>query len=583
MSLMQDVPPNLALLVRALWNIDLRMRSLPASVSVSTSGRAVLDRCAGTRPSLHLPGSIAKDPQMSLWQAAALHAAAHLQFSHEPIDRAGLKPIQQTILGLLEDARVEWLAMQALPGLLSFWLPFHVADAGDGNTLDALLKRLSRALIDPAYADPHPWVIKACSLFFPGMKSPRELRQLASLLGNDIGQMRLRFDAASYAIYPAYRDDNSHLWLTEAKATDTVSPVQLEREQLHAASRSDEQPSVPHENLQQGQPSDSSVTTEETVPAQMLPSAKDASEDTAGGGACLVDVVPEWDRLCRRYRPAWCSIFVEPPSESDPSGLVQCLAASSSWINWCGTRLRSASAASRRMIRANDGGDLCDKALIEAGIALRAAREPDQRIFLKPEAHNRGLHVSFILDTSISTGAANVSALLSAQGTLLDAMKAAVALSCAALEKAGHTCSIISFSSNTRHCIRVQTVKHCGEPIHAESVLARLAGLVSGWSTRTGAVLRHVMKPAKHACGRSLIVLVTDGEPHDVDIHDPLYLREDLYRAAEEARRSGMALLSIELGKTHQGSDQSRAGLRVQTGSLGDLTNALAQGIRIAR
>ncbi|MGO4842442.1 hypothetical protein AB4144_60260, partial [Rhizobiaceae sp. 2RAB30] len=37
-------------------------------------------------------------------------------------------------------------------------------------------------------------------------------RRIGDLLGNDLGQMRIQFDAKSYVVQPAYRDDNLGFW-----------------------------------------------------------------------------------------------------------------------------------------------------------------------------------------------------------------------------------------------------------------------------------------------------------------------------------------------------------------------------------
>ena len=69
-----------------------------------------------------------------------------------------LKPVQVALVSLIEDARVEQLALGDLPGLRRLWLPFHVAAPGGAVTAPALMARLARALLDPIYADDHGWV-----------------------------------------------------------------------------------------------------------------------------------------------------------------------------------------------------------------------------------------------------------------------------------------------------------------------------------------------------------------------------------------------------------------------------------------
>jgi nitric oxide reductase activation protein len=104
--------------------------------------------------------------------------------------------------------------------------------------------------------------------------------------------------------------------------------------------------------------------------------------------------------------------------------------------------------------------------------------------------------------------------------------------------------------------VRVQRVKDREEKACDEAVLARAAGLLSAGSTRMGAALRHAMAqlPVR---SRSLILLLTDGEPHDVDIHDPRYLTEDLAHALADARRAGIAVACL-----HSAPDGASSALR---------------------
>ncbi|MEI7682633.1 MAG: VWA domain-containing protein, partial [Betaproteobacteria bacterium] len=84
-------------------------------------------------PPLHLnselpclmAGAIHLPPQSS-WRhhrAAAAHAAAHLVYSPRGFEGHGLGPIARALAGLLEDARVEALALRELPGLARLWRP----------------------------------------------------------------------------------------------------------------------------------------------------------------------------------------------------------------------------------------------------------------------------------------------------------------------------------------------------------------------------------------------------------------------------------------------------------------------------
>ena len=77
------------------------------------------------------------------YDAAATHAAAHLRHTVHLHARGHLKPIQTALVGLLEDARVELLAVAEMPGLRRLWLAFHRADSTQGDTFTALMARLA--------------------------------------------------------------------------------------------------------------------------------------------------------------------------------------------------------------------------------------------------------------------------------------------------------------------------------------------------------------------------------------------------------------------------------------------------------
>jgi nitric oxide reductase NorD protein len=62
-----------------------------------------------------------------------------------------------------------------------------------------------------------------------------------------------------------------------------------------------------------------------------------------------------------------------------------------------------------------------------------------------------------------------------------------------------------------------------------------------------GAAIRHAAEP--DAVGATRHRTLTDGEPHDVDIHDPRYLIDDLAHALAEARRAGIATLCLHIAQ----------------------------------
>jgi nitric oxide reductase NorD protein len=524
----------LSLYLRALWDVAPRLTTLPAA---NDAARPILG-VEGSGPVLHLP----VQGDVALQRARAAHAAAHLSFGGAPFERARLKPVQRALLEILEDARVEWLAMQALPGLRRLWAPHHVADASWGNGAEALLARLSHCLFDPAHEDGHAWMAKVRGLFFTpqgglALATPVQLREAASRLGNDVGQMRLRLNPGGWQVEPvSYRDDNHHLWTRDERLPPSATPLEQE---------------LPDANGASGDGDDD--TTFERPPPQGTPGsdAGDAAASVLQIESSLRTVTyPEWDRLIGRARPDWCTVIEARAPRSDAAavraGLERHLART--------VHLLQAVAVSDRRPtqgRSKDGDLLHTGALIDAGIALRAGHDPERRLYRDSAARVEALDVLLLIDTSASTAQ-----VLPSGRTVLQALREAALLAAAALEATGHRCTLQAFASDTRHRVRVQRVKDREERACDEVVLGRASGLVSAGSTRMGAALRHAMAqmPAR---SRSLILLLTDGEPHDVDIHDPRYLSEDLARVLADARRAGIAVACL-----HSAPDGASSALR---------------------
>lgn len=60
-------------------------------------------------------------PVLQRYRAAAVHAAAHQVYGSIPFVANGLKGRQRALIALMEDARVESLAIRAFPGLRRLW------------------------------------------------------------------------------------------------------------------------------------------------------------------------------------------------------------------------------------------------------------------------------------------------------------------------------------------------------------------------------------------------------------------------------------------------------------------------------
>lgn len=392
------------------------------------------------------------------------------------------------------------------------WRSLHEADPERGSDVATLLARLSRALADPGYRDPHPWVEKGRRFFDAGIAhdgepfaDPVGLRRAASQLGNDLGQMRVRFDARACLPAPGYRDDNGHLWRDAASE-------------------------------------DSEAGTEMMLEIRTPPGSRtDGSEVSNGDGRRH----PEWDRLIRAHRRDWVVVREAPlrPSERDDArerALADAFAALQGVTDALGRALRRLDrervlSAGRRV---PEGDRLDLDALVASRIAQLRRSTPDPRVFRSPCAQRRRIAVAVLVDASASTSAVDA-----AGRTVLSSELLAAGVIARALEACGHACAIHAFRSNGRLEVLVHPVKpfrvRAGDP----SVLGAMGVLESRWSTRLGAAVRHAVAGLERmSVTDRCVLLLTDGEPRDVDVHDPAYLAEDLRMAIAQAERAGVAV-----------------------------------------
>jgi nitric oxide reductase NorD protein len=510
--------PRLRHLLRALF--DLAPELLPVTQGIATQ-RPFLSNLG-----IHLPeaGRALRGRQAQRWyDAATMHAGAHLRHSTHRFERGALKPIQVVLVGLLEDARVEGLAIAELPGLRRLWLPLHGVEPAHGDSFVVLMLRLARALLDPAHADPHPWVAKGRRLFGEAsgngqalaLMTPAALRGIASLLGNDIGQMRLQFNARDHVVEPAYRDDNAHLW----EPDEPVQAQAIER---------------PGAGTPQGPP----------------PAETAARERPADAAPLAVIQYPEWDRLVGDYRGAWCTVLEGRPAPGDPTRLAAALARHAALLRRLERVLRLGRGRERARLRGQLLGDELDlDAAVGSAIERRARRAPGPKVYQRTVRRERDVAALVLLDSSASTADP-----LPAAGdagrpgaSVLDLAREAALLSALTLARAGDHCAIHAFASNGRHAVHYQRPVDFGDAFDAGG-LAALAGIGSGLSTRMGAALRHATALlAKQARRQRLLLFVTDGEPHDIDIYDRRYLVEDARRAVLEAARHGVTVFCVTL------------------------------------
>lgn len=481
--------------------------------------------------------------------AAAAHAVAHQRYGGDRFETGTLKPIQRLLLALLEDARVEWLAMLALPGLRRVWGAFHVIVEPSTPTLQHLLQRLAHSLFDPDHVDPHPWVRKGQALFFANLKKhdfvmrheALMLRDIASRLGHDVGQLRLTLEARQYRIEPAYRDDNAHLWDTPdessvvvtAVAAQTGGSAKIEPKGANSLAAKQDTGMVAGSGLDV-----SSQRGEQDSPSQVI-------ADAVTGGDKGAVRLREWDHLIRRYRGNWCTAY--EVDLSAPTTFVEASRVQAGPVERAVAQRIVASTMARSAPRRDLDGDTLD---LDAVIALRVDRlhglAGDPRVYQCTPLVRQGTLV-VLLDVSASAAHPERG---EQAATALD-RTCAFGLALADVARRGqYHCAVFGFASNGRSHVRLQRIMAFGDLLVPKILHERLLQLRPEWSTRLGAALRFGLLKLQRTPGPRPrhVIMVTDGEAHDVDVHDARYLHADFQAAVHEAALVGIRVSLLDPG-----------------------------------
>lgn len=452
----------------------------------------------------------------AITRAAVAHAAAHLRHStpHQPTQ--GLRPMTVAVVSALEDTRVERLAMAELPGLRRWWAPFYAAAPPEAElTFGAFVARLGLVLFDPARRDGNHWVDKARTLFEQqaaiDLRDVAAFRRIGSVLANDLGQMRLRFEPQQYRVAPAYRDDNSFLW-SHAERDDLPPP---DEQELNAA------PQLATLKLREAR-----TTTE----GESQPPPEEIELGTY--------LLPEWDHRMRRHRSDWCTLVETVPVA--PRGIApRELALPPPSPRVTATRLNRA----RRLRRQFEGDEIDLDASIEMKVDRAMGLAPDARLFRRPGRDAPRSSLLVLLDLSESANDP-----IGGRGAPVLALEQEAALRLAqTVHGAIHRVAVHGFNSNTRKRVAYQRLLDFGAPFDTGAA-GRVLAARARHSTRMGAALRHAANMlADEPSARRHLLVVTDGTPSDIDVPDPRYLVEDARAAVQEAKRRGVQVHCVTL------------------------------------
>ncbi|NTV95181.1 MAG: VWA domain-containing protein [Thiobacillus sp.] len=442
------------------------------------------------------------------YRAVLAHMVGHRRWS-SAIVADNYSPFQRMAVEFFEDCRIETLLIREYPGLKRIFLALHphpVEGACDPETTSCLRHRLamlSRALLDENHGYRNVQINDFVARFHAILaESESSLREIADLALSFVARTRLQSDQYAKVWFDDtvidYRDDNRHLWQFIEDSDD--------EEFFDDPDKSNKKPSE----------------------VQSLPPRH----------------YPEWDYNSQTYRPDWVSLYENLHPKGNANDIDRLLLKHDALAKRLKRILDLLKPQDKVRIRYQEEGSELDlDVAIRSLIDFKGGANPDPRINMSHRTSGRNIAVSLVLDLSESLN----EKVAGGEQTILELSQEAVSLLAWAIERLGDPFAIAGFHSNTRHDVRYMHIKGYGENF-SDEVKARLAAMAAGYSTRMGAAMRHAAHYLEsRPADKKLMLILTDGQPADVDVHDERLLIEDARRAVRELDQKGIFTYCINL------------------------------------
>ena len=512
-TLFTDNEHKLDLYLRGLWQSETQF--VPYSLAFDELRKPVPYL---NKQGIHLPdvyddlvrsvdGSSGGIRGIDRYRALLAHLSAHQRWTRAII-ADNLSPFQRMSIEVFEDARVEYLTMQEYPGMRQMWCKLHPVPAEnieieEGKSyIRHRLAMLSRALLDPHHPYRNPAILKYVSRFNGLMAAGETTTADMQAIGVQfIVETRLPADFSAKIHFADtevdYRDDNRMMWQFIEEGDEEVY-----EERPRAQAEDEDQFKLPPR------------------------------------------LYPEWDYTSEHYRPDWVSVYehLQPPGNA--AHIDQLLTKHSALAKRLKKIIDLLKPQNKVRIRYQEEGTELDlDVAIRSLIDLKSGAQPDTRINMSHKNDGRSVAVSLLLDLSASLGDVPSGCTQSK----LEISQEAVSLLAWAVDQMGDPLAIGGFHSDTRHNVRYLHFKGYKEA-WGDEVKGRLAGMEANYSTRMGAAIRHAGHYLSHQqADKKLLLVLTDGEPADIDTHDPKMLIDDARMAVRELDQENIYTYCINL------------------------------------
>lgn len=253
-------------------------------------------------------------------------------------------------------------------------------------------------------------------------------------------------------------------------------------------------------------------------------------------------LLAEWDWRRHELKPDFCRLQTMTARDATAIPLPERLRRPA-------RKLKSQFAAlapARRWLKGQPEGTELD---IDACVRLHTDRLAGQHFsgagaYLVMKQNERDLACLVLADLSLSTDA-----WVSDEQRVIDVIRDSLMLFGEALSATGDAFAFHGFSSLKRSLVRFHDIKAFDAPLDA-AARGRIAALKPGWYTRMGAAVRHASSLLeRQPAALRLLLILSDGKPHDIDLYEGRYGIEDTRHALIDARRAGIKPFCVTIDK----------------------------------
>ncbi len=544
-----NVQRKLNFYLRALWGRDFFLR--PTGADYTDFRPFVENRIFFIPDALDDLADIAG---LEVYRATVAHMAAHMCYSTSSISAEQLSPAQMFFIGLIEDARIEFKAVSAFPGLKKLWrslMCLEYEDEVEHETM-LVLEHIALMLLDDTQTSDDETVNSFIQRFHEQIEEKQDNNNFSWMMGVELFNIySARKAVPSLRILERYRipyrDDNRIIWHFE----DANWDVGFE---YIAASQRQIRKNV--SVIDMAIEVDCELAGDDaqeiwTCSTEMRPYEDDLSDNTKSfnemwGKEPISDPFHyhEWDYQIQLHKPDWATVYERRQPKGNPEDIENILTEYKPVAHRIKQIIDLLTPEGVQRQRGLEDGDEIDlNAAVDAMVAIRMGIQPSTRITMRNVVKIRDLSVIVLLDLSESTN----EKINGSDKTVLQLTREAATLVSTAINGIGDPFAIHGFASDGRHDVQYYRFKDFNQHFD-DDAKSRLAGMKGGLSTRMGTALRHAGNHLlRQQESRKLILLVTDGEPADIDERDPQHLRHDTKKAVEELYINGVLSYCLTL------------------------------------